>query len=224
MKVIGRTIPLLVVLILGAAASAGAQTNLSAFFGVGSAYDSGTGGCASLGFPDEHGPCSNGAYPTPSMGGIFGVFGADYMFSKHLGVGGEYTFRFTQAPYTDVNYRPEFYDFNALYHPFSNRRAVFEVQGGVGGFDTKFYLPSECNTDCSVLPAYLNTPDHFQVHAAVDVKLYVHGGIFIKPEFDIHYVVHLSGALNSTDAPTEQFGTDWVPEGTVSIGYTFGER
>jgi hypothetical protein len=46
------------------------------------------------------------------------------------------------------------------------------------------------------------------------VKLYVKGNIFIKPQFDIHYVTHL----------TDQFGRDWVPQYTVSVGYTFGER
>jgi hypothetical protein len=52
------------------------------------------------------------------------------------------------------------------------------------------------------------------VHGAVGVKLYVKGNIFIKPQFDIHYVTHL----------TDQFGRDWVPQYTVAVGYTFGER
>jgi len=46
------------------------------------------------------------------------------------------------------------------------------------------------------------------------VKLYVKPSLFIKPQFDIHYVTHL----------TDQFGRDWVPEYTVAVGYTFGER
>ena len=43
------------------------------------------------------------------MGGVFGVFGADFMFKQHLGFNGEYSFRFAQAPYLPLgglNYRP----------------------------------------------------------------------------------------------------------------------
>ena len=219
MKLISRTIPLLFILILGAAASASAQTNVSAYFGVGSAWDSSSGQCVFLGFPGEAaGPCANGGYPTPALGGVFGVFGADFMFSHYLGVGGEYAFKFAQAPYGDANYRPEIWDFNALYHPITTHFAVLEVQGGLGGFDTKFYLPSQCSGGfgCSGT-TFLTSADHFQVHVGIGVKLYVHGGVFVKPQFDLHIVPNLSGTNG-------QFGSDWVPEATVAVGYTFGER
>jgi hypothetical protein len=68
-----------------------------------------------------------------------------------------------------------------------------------------------CSTSSSQVGLNAN---HFQVHAAAGVKLYVKGNLFIKPQFDFHYVPNL----------TEQFGRNWVPEATVSIGYTFGER
>jgi len=56
--------------------------------------------------------------------------------------------------------------------------------------------------------------NHFQEHAAVGLKLYITSALFIKPQFDFHYVPHL----------TDQFGRDWVPQYTVSVGYTFGGR
>ena len=60
-------------------------------------------------------------------------------------------------------------------------------------------------------PAGLNA-NHFQVHAGAGVKLYVKGNFFVKPQFDFHYVTNL----------TDQFGRNWVPQFTVSIGYSFG--
>ena len=59
---------------------------------------------------------------------------------------------------------------------------------------------------------FLLDANHFQVHGAVGVKLYVKGNLFIKPQFDIHYVTNF----------TDQFGRSWVPQGTIAVGYTFG--
>ena len=56
---------------------------------------------------------------------------------------------------------------------------------------------------------FLVSSNHFQLHGAVGVKLYVKGDIFIKPQFDLHYVPNL----------TNQYGRNIVPEVTVSIGY-----
>ena len=43
------------------------------------------------------------------MGGVFGVFGADFMIKPHLGINAEYSFRFAQANYLpseSFNVRP----------------------------------------------------------------------------------------------------------------------
>ena len=47
------------------------------------------------------------------------------------------------APSEGVNVRPTFYDFNAIYHPISNKKVVPEFQGGIGGADIKFYLSGQ---------------------------------------------------------------------------------
>ena len=60
---------------------------------------------------------------------------------------------------------------------------------------------------------FFTSSNHFQVHGAVGVKLYVKSDIFIKPQFDIHWVDNL----------TDQYGRNAVPEYTISIGYTFGQ-
>jgi hypothetical protein len=120
-------------------------------------------------------------------------------------------------PAAGLNYRPAFYDFNVVYQPLSGKRIVPLVEGGIGGARIALYQTQTVSitgiTNTFTIPAGLNA-NHFQVHGAVGVKLYVKGNIFIKPQFDIHYVTHL----------TDQFGRDWVPQYTVAVGYTFGER
>jgi hypothetical protein len=223
------TILLLSTLLLGTVSSVRAQ-GVSAYFGLGSAtnsagttvngIDSVTGASVTCPkgnvFDDITGFCE----PGPTIGGVFGVFGVDFMLKPHLGFNGEYAFRFAQAPYlpaAGLNYRPGFYDFNVVYQPLSGKRIVPLVEGGIGGARIALYQTQTVSitgiTNTFTIPAGLNA-NHFQVHGAVGVKLYVKGNIFIKPQFDIHYVTHL----------TDQFGRDWVPQYTVAVGYTFGER
>jgi hypothetical protein len=209
---------LLSTLLLGSVGSVRAQ-GVSPYFGLGSATDSAgtSAGCPSGNlFDDITGFCE----PGPTIGGVFGVFGVDFMLKAHLGFNGEYAFRFAQAPYlpaAGLNYRPGFYDFNVIYQPLSGKRIVPLVEGGIGGARIALYQTQTVSvtgiTNTFSIPAGLNA-NHFQVHGAVGVKLYVKGNIFIKPQFDIHYVTHL----------TDQFGRDWVPQYTVAVGYTFGER
>lgn len=198
---------------------------MSAYFGMGSAFDSaGTTNNATAVCPtgnlfdDFTGACEAG----PTIGGVFGVFGADLMFRPHFGVNGEYAFRFAQANYlpaAGLNFRPAFYDFNAVWEPISGSESRIEpvLEGGIGGARVDLYFnQTSCVTGiCSTFssPAGLNA-NHFQVHAAAGVKLYVSGNIFIKPQFDLHWVNNLS----------QQFGRDTVPQVTVSVGYTFGQR
>ena len=44
------------------------------------------------------------------------------------------------------------------------------------------------------------------------MKLYVKSSMFIKPQVDFHYVPNLN----------QQYGSNFVPQYTLSIGYTFG--
>lgn len=225
------TILLLSTLLLGSLNDAHAQ-GLSVYFGLGSATDSaGTtiNGIDSVTglpvtcpagnlFDDFTGNCE----PGPTIGGVFGVFGADFMWKSHLGFNGEYAFRFAQANYLPLGgltFRPGFYDFNVVYEPLSgsDRRIVPVVEGGIGGARIALYQSQTVSitgiSSTFSFPAGLNA-NHFQVHAALGVKLYVKGNIFIKPQFDYHYVRHL----------TDQFGRNSVPQYTVSVGYSFGQH
>ena len=229
-----RTILLLA--LMGSATLIRAQ-GVSPYFGLGTAMDSAgtsvnqtvvdpfTGAttvvtCTTKGFlfDDFTGNCE----PGPTIGGVFGVFGVDFMWKPHFGINGEYAFRFAQADYLPaafLKYRPGFYDFNAVWEPISgsDKRIVPEVEGGIGGarivlYQVQSFSLTGIASNIS-FPVGLNA-NHFQVHGALGVKLYVKGNIFIKPQFDIHYVTHL----------TDQFGRNWVPQFTAAVGYTFGER
>ena len=66
------------------------------------------------------------------------------MFSPHLGVGVESSFRAKQGDYAGLKYKPNFYDFNAVWHPFTTvHRVVPELQAGLGGVNTKFYYTQQ---------------------------------------------------------------------------------
>jgi hypothetical protein len=218
-KFMTRTIPLLLLLLLANVKDASAQ-GLSAYFGLGSATDSAatSAGCSpQFIFDGFTGFCE----PAPTMGGVFGVFGADYMFRPHLGFNGEYAFRFAQGSYlpaAGLKARPAFYDFNLVYQPISvGKRIVPVLEGGIGGARVSLYFSQQiCATSsvCTTQSQFFASANHFQLHGALGVKLYVTPNLFIKPQFDAHWVHNLN----------QQFGRDFVPQYTVAVGYTFGEQ
>ena len=214
-----RIIPLLLLLLLASVNQASAQ-GVSAYFGIGSANNSAatSPGCASQQILDEvTGVCE----PAPTLGGVFGIFGADVMIKSHLGFNAEDAFRFAQTNYlpaVGINARPSFYDFNAVYQPTAgDARIVPVIEGGIGGAKISFYVNQSSCVSASICTNYSQefaSTNHFQVHGAVGVKLYVKSDMFIKPQIDFHWVDNLN----------QQYGRNIVPVYTVSIGYTFGRR
>lgn len=219
-----RVLPVAAVLLLACASQALAQS-VSPYFGLGSAFNSAAtnAGCSSGQIYD---PLNSAAappcVPADGMGGVFGVFGADFMIKPHLGINGEYNFRFAQAQYaTSTNsgfgnipftVRPAFYDFNAIYQPTAGDKQVVPfVEGGIGGAHLSFYTSQAVGALSNASSLFVTT-NHFQVHGAVGAKIYVHGDVFVQPQFDIRYVPHL----------TDQYGRNFVPAFTISIGYAFG--
>jgi hypothetical protein len=215
-----RVIPLLVLLLLAGVKQASAQ-GVSPYFGLGSAWNSAATnpGCPAKQISDPFNPSGppSSCVAAPTMGGVIGVFGADFMFRPHFGINSEYSFRFAQANYLPsegLKVRPSFYDFNAVYQPTSgDKRIVPVLEGGIGGAKLSFYLSQSAGTLFNQ-SQFLVSSNHFQVHGAVGVKLYVNSDIFIKPQFDIRWVSNL----------TDQYGRNTVPEFTISVGYTFGRQ
>jgi hypothetical protein len=218
LKLMIRTTAVFVLLLLAGVHQANAQ-GFSAYFGIGSANDGAatSAGCASkLVFDELNGQCET----APTIGGPFGVIGGDFMIKPHLGINAEYSWRFAQADYlplAGLKARPTFYDFNAVYQPTSGTsRIVPVVEGGIGGSKLSLYFnQASCVTQvCQNSNQVVATSNHFQLHAAVGVKLYVKSDIFIKPQFDLHWVHNLD----------QQYGSNFVPQYTIAIGYTFGRH
>lgn len=194
-----------------------AQSGLDVFFGAGTMTDSSNGTSIDTFNTGDVGPANTaGYYNTPKLTGAFGKVGADFMFTPHFGAGGEADFRFSQGDYAGLNYRPTFYDFYGIWQPIHRGRVVPEFLGGLGAANLKYYYPSSyCDAfaGCSSSNTYLESSNHLQVRIGFGVSIYATQHVFIRPEVDAHFVNNFY-----------QFGSDWVPEYSVSIGYRFGEH
>ncbi len=157
---------------------------------------------------------SGSEYPVSLSGGVYPGFSGDVIFWKNLGVGAEINFRASEGVNyggsVGVNYRPFFYNFNAVYSPKLANRTYLELVGGLGGLDTRFY---ECpDYDCNLgYSNGVNSFAHFDVDFGGGVKFYVKRGLFIRPEARYYYI------RNDTN-----FSSNHAARVGISIGYTFG--
>jgi hypothetical protein len=139
------------------------------------------------------------------------------MFKPWLGVGADYTWRYSQGAYAGLGYRPSFYDINAVFRPGAGtgtRKIEPEFQAGLGGMRIGFYQNQTfCNsfTGCSATSDSVGSSQHFQVHGLAAARFYVTRSVFVRPEVEVHWVNNLF-----------QFGSNWVPQYGVSLGYSFG--
>lgn len=209
MTPIRRSIPLLF-LLLFTGAFAYAQSGAEVHIGFGSAH------AKSIGVPVDL--FNDGTlYSTPSLGGLFMNFGGSAMLTSHFGFGGELSVHPAKSDYAILRYRPLFYDFNGIYQPLPlSGKVVPELQAGVGGMNLKFYYDQTgCNqiAGCSSSSSLVASSNHFQVHIGGGVRIFATDHVFIRPQFDAHWVHNLF-----------QFGSNWVPQYGVSVGYEFGGR
>jgi hypothetical protein len=150
------------------------------------------------------------------------------MLWKHFGVGANVSIQpgqqnyatfqqqvvSTQTPGIAIKSRMTFYDFDGIFEPYKTKKANIQLIGGIGGANLKFY-EAESSTDAlagsSNISQYFESSNHFQVHGGAGVQFYLTDHIFLRPEFDIHYVNNLS-----------QFGSKLVTQEMVWVGYSFG--
>ena len=230
MKRICRYLPILSLLLL-TIPFASAQSSVDFMLGFGTAHDSASSSgldnaaltaCSPINSisTTTGGTCSS----TPSLGGFFLGFGGDVIVWKNLGFGAEYTIQpgksqFISLPgFGPLDYRQSFYDFNAVYEPVHTKRVSLQLQAGPGGAKTGFSITSSScvGSACVNQAEPVVNSNHFQVHAGVGVSLFVTEHIFIRPQFDLHYVPNL------TTQPG--FGSNVVTAGMVWVGYNFGSR
>jgi hypothetical protein len=216
LKLIIRAFPIVFLFLLALATVPRAQAqSFSVSFGAGAATDK---ACVRPADCLDQQDINNPAQldNAPKMTGAFGKIGADFMFTGHLGFGFQADWKFSQGDYFGFGYRPEFFDLNAIYHPIPDKltrgRVVPEIQVGLGAARVNSYLTGSTALTGTQSELFAIS-SHFLVHGGFGVKLYVKGGIFIKPQVDARYVVNFT-----------QFGSDFVPEYSVSLGYTFGRR
>lgn len=200
---------------------ASAQSSFDLNIGFGSARaGSNGGGIDSALSPNAFGPCAPGSgdvncLATPHLSGFFLGIGGALIFQQHFGVGAEANFQPARGDYGPLQYRQTFYDFNGIFLPVNQKRVQLQIQGGIGGARTGFaFTQNSCvgTAVCSVITQPVGNTNHFQVHVGVGVQLYVTEHLFIRPQFDLHYVPNF----------TDQFGRNSVPAATVWVGYSLG--
>jgi len=224
-----RYLPLLFVLFCGIQL-ASAQSAFDLNLGFGAVQDK----ASSTQVDQELSPCVVGdLYPpcvsTPALSGFTMGFGGDLMLWKKLGVGAEVAFQPAKQTYINLNAsaaasgltsesvqsRMTLFDFNGIYEPVNTKKVTLKLEGGIGGANLKFY---ESGSSSSVLGSqsssqYFGSANHFQVHGGVGVQIYLTDHVFVRPEFDVHYVRNLM-----------QFGSSVVTSEMVWLGYSWGDR
>ena len=222
MNRICRYLPLLFAISFAYAQSA-AEVNI----GFGTVHDKASGS----GFDSNDNPCTPGTVSscalTPALSGFYMGFGGAIMLTKHAGFGGEITLQPAKQDYSSLHdgsgnvyplrLRQMFYDVDAIYAPVNQKKFMLRLMGGVGAASSRFSISSSSCVGTAVCQhqtqSYANS-NHFQVHAGVGVQVYLKEHIFLRPQFDLHYVPSF----------TDQFGSNVAPGFTVWLGYSMGDR
>jgi hypothetical protein len=207
---------------------ADAQSGFDVNVGFGAAQDK------SLGSVDINtlNPCTSASAATcattPDLKGFMLGFGGNLMLWKHLGIGGEVKVEPARQDYLvfqqqaagqfgDVlQSRVTFFDINGIYQPVSTKRAALQLVGGLGAANVKFY--EHLSSSSSVLgnsnqTQFFGSSNHFQLHGGLGVQIYLTDHVFIRPQFDVHFVRNFS-----------QYGRNLVTSEMLWLGYSFGDR
>lgn len=156
-------------------------------------------------FDPDHSPQSVG-------GGAFPVISGDFLFRHQVGVGGEVFWRATRNLYqafgAQQEFRPVFYDFNAVWAPKLGKQAAAQLEGGIGAESARFYTPFvTCNfVSCTNFVS----SNHFMAHLGGGLKIYIWRNVFLRPEAH-YYFIHDNSEFSGNNAT--RFG--------ASIGYTW---
>jgi hypothetical protein len=226
---ISRYLPLLFVLFC-CIQLASAQSAFDLNVGVGALQDKAASGQVDQNLNlcttgDPYGPCVS----SPALSGATIGVGGDLMLWKRFGIGAEVAIQPAKETYVNLNAsaaanglnalsvqsRMTLFDVNGIFQPVNTKKVAVKLEGGIGGANLKFY---EAGSSSSVLGSqnssqYIQSANHFQVHGGVGVQIYVTDHIFIRPEFDVHYVRNLT-----------EFGSSVVTSEMVWVGYSWGDR
>jgi hypothetical protein len=151
-------------------------------------------------------------HSTPSLNSVMTDLGATVFVGRNWGAGAELAWRPNQGDYAGLQYRSSFYNFDAIYRPERGlaKRLAPEFRAGIGGARIRFNYDDQ--TSCDQVPGCPDTT-HFQVHLGAAARWYFNDHVFLRPALDVHYVHNLF-----------EFGSNWVPRYSVSVGYSFGRE
>jgi hypothetical protein len=147
--------------------------------------------------------------PVSLTGGTYPGFSGDVLFFHNAGIGAEIFWKASQSDYAGqgFNYRPLYWDVNAVYSPKLASHAYLELVGGIGALSTRYYTGTTCGIySCSNYQSI----NHFDADFGGGIKFYPKGGFFVRPEARF-YLVNNNFEFSSNHAT--RYG--------VSIGYTF---
>jgi hypothetical protein len=146
--------------------------------------------------------------PQSIGGGLFPTISASYVTGLRLGIEGEVSWRATQNLYQGFeNYRPIFYDVNAIFAPKLGNRAILEVVGGLGAESVRFYGVSNCGfAGCTNFVS----ANHLMGDVGAGLRLYATKNFFVRPEARWYFV------RNNFD-----FSGAHATRAGVSLGFTF---
>jgi hypothetical protein len=237
-KRIGRYLPLFFLLPF-CIQFAEAQSRFDLSIGFGAIQDSATGNGIEGDYSGPNaanfsGTCTVGAADptcakTPSLSGFYMGIGGQLtnILWKHFGVGASVAFqpgKETYGTFPSTAYqlayqdqiRTTFYSFDLIYSPVTTKKYAIDLLAGPGGANVKFYQNQTVSgtlIGSNNASQYFGSSNHFQVHAGVGVEIFVTDHIFVRPQFDLHYVPNFV-----------QFGRNVVTSELVSLGYSFGDR
>lgn len=157
---------------------------------------------------------SVGFLPPALKGGLYPTVSAEYVGEGHFGLLAEGSFRYHYTYYDNYQqYRPVFYDVNAVYATRLAKRTRGDFMAGIGGETLRFYSPAySCGIPTGGCRTYDNS-NHFLLHAGVGIRYMAWRQIFVRPEAHWNYVFN-----------NFQFHSNNVLRVGVSVGYSFGGR
>lgn len=155
---------------------------------------------------------------TPGLGGVFMGFGGTIMLTNRYGFSGQASLQPKKQDYAGgLQFRQIFYHVNGVYAPVNQKKVMLRLEGGLGGATTSFsFTQSSCvgTAICQTQSQSYGSAKHFLLHAGAGVQIYVNDHVFIRPQFDLHYIPNFKN----------QFGSSVAPAAMVFIGYSLGDR
>jgi len=167
---------------------------------------------------------------TPSLSAFMMGFQMNLILWKHFGAGfnmdiqpvkQNYAVLETAAisqgvPEIDLQSRISFYDIDAVYQPYTSKKAAIQLKGGLSIANLKFY-ENESGANAVIgsfnQSQYAGSSNHVGAAFGGGVQIFVTDHVFLRPEFVGHYIRNLS-----------QFGSNFVKTEMVTVGYSWGDR